>query len=86
VENFRLKEELSREKHANELQWKTVLGDVEEQLDKSADARKHAEERARIAKEEYAQLVSRVAELQATNTSLISLSKCKYNCGNCTQM
>jgi len=44
-----------------------MLGDVEQQLDKSADANKRAEERARIAEEKYAQLVS---ELQPTSNSL----------------
>jgi len=75
VENFRLKEELSREKHANELHWKNVLGEVEQQLDKSVDANKRAEEKARIAQEEYSQLLLRVLQLEATSNSSGSLCK-----------
>ena len=44
-----------------------MLGDVEQQLDISADANKRAEERAQIAEQKYAQLAS---EFQPTSNSL----------------
>lgn len=65
MENFRLKEELSREKHAHELHWKNVVGEVEQKLDKSKEAIKRAEERAHVVEMEYTELLRRVMQ---TNT------------------
>ena len=62
MENFRLKEELSREKHAHELHWKNVVGEVEQ---KSREYIKCAEERAHVLEMEYTELLHRVMQ---TNT------------------
>ena len=70
MENFRLKEELSREKHAHELHWKNVVGEVEQKLDKSKEAIQRAEERAHVAETEYTELMRRV--MQTSNTEPLS--------------
>jgi len=36
AENFKLKEELSREKYANEMNRKTIIAEVEEKVDRAA--------------------------------------------------
>ena len=71
MENFRLKEELSREKHAHELHWKNVVGEVEQKLDKSKEAIKRAEERAHVAETEYTGLMRRV--MQTNNPEPLSM-------------
>ena len=58
MENFRLKEELSREKHAHELRWKNVVGEVEQKL----EAIKRAEERAHVVEMEYTERLRRVMQ------------------------
>ena len=71
MENFRLKEELSREKHAHELHWKNVVGEVEQKLDKSKEAIQRAEERAHVAETEYTELMRRV--MQTNNPEPLSM-------------
>ena len=75
AENFKLKEDMMREKHAHEIQHKGLLSEMEEKFDRAAIASTVMQDQAEVFEREVYIKAQELAQLEPTHLYITQQSK-----------
>jgi hypothetical protein len=77
AENFKLKEDLTKERHAHEIRHKDMLSEMEEKFDRAAIASIAREDQAEVFQREVSIAARELVRLNPTHVELTPQSKYK---------
>lgn len=73
AENFKLREDLSRERHHNELTHKSIVREIEEVVDKNVSLQERAQAKLEVFEQEVVKRVKQFAVTSATKAQSLGM-------------